>query len=1117
MAKDLLAYREAERRIEQARRSHAIELDLANIRLTELPEEIANLTQLQVLYLSGNKLQYLPDAIANLAQLQVLYLHNNQITLLPGALGSLTQLQYLDLSDNQITLLPDAIGSLTQLQYLDLSDNQITLLPDAIGNLTQLQKLYLSENELTLLPDAIGNLTQLQKLYLRNDKLTELPDAIANLTQLQIFDLRYNQITLLPDAIGNLTQLQVFYLIDNKLTLLPDAIGNLTELQELYLIDNKLALLPDAIGNLTGLQKLYLSENELTLLPDRIASLTQLQGLYLGSNQLTELPDGLGKLAELGGLWLQNNRLTDLPASLGGPPKLKELRLDNNPLNPDLAAAYEQGTKAVLKYLRAKAEETVELYEAKLILVGEGGTGKSSLLAALRGDAWIDDRETTHGVEIKQVAVAKPDASRKKITLNAWDFGGQKVYRPTHQLFFSAPAVYLAVWNSRDGQQQGALEEWLTAVKHRTPEAKVLVVATHGRERQQHIDRQYLRELFGSDMLLDFLQIDSKPDPATGKPTGIEELKVKIAEVAAALPEMGREVPGKWQRAREALRAKEQAYISYQQALDLCSDYGLTEYQAELFLKISHVLGHLIHYDQDSILQNYVILKPDWLAKAISFVLEDPETCKSNGLVTLERLGYLWNNPDKKEEERYPPELHPIFLRLMERFDISYKVVFDAQKPSNTSLIAQLVPGERPSLPDWGEVPQPGDSEQVRICKIVDAQGDPATAEGIFYQLIVRLHKYSLGRDNYPDSRHWQRGLMLDNGYNGRALLEHVNTNIRITVRAAYPDYFLSVLTEEVKWLIDNFWQGLNCEIMVPCIAPCGKNKPGYGQFELEMLVDSKREGIDRVRCNIPGCKKWQNVNELLNKIAKSDRDLKETLASLQKEMAREFAAGKLRDQNLIELNTEQKAIASRTEELVESFAKAFNDEAKDGPRYFTFKPVDPGFLDKPKWMSVKFRLTLWCEHSRLPLPALNLDDPDLGVYEFEKPSAWLAKTAPYLKTATSVLGLSLPFIGFPFVSPVGKLIFDEEKLELAQQTLDFAKESSEVAKAITEATEVMTEDDAPNWGGDRAIRAEGAMLRELHALLGEKDPQSKFGGLVRVQNRRREFLWVHKRFVDLY
>jgi hypothetical protein len=86
-------------------------------------------------------------------------------------------------------------------------------------------------------------------------------------------------------------------------------------------------------------------------------------------------------------------------------------------------------------------------------------------------------------------------------------------------------------------------------------------------------------------------------------------------------------------------------------------------------------------------------------------------------------------------------------------------------------------------------------------------------------------------------------------------------------------------------------------------------------------------------------------------------------------------------------------------------------DEAKDGPRLFSFKPVDPGFFDRPKWMSAKFQITLWCEHSRLPLPALN-PGSNQGVYELEVPREWLVKAAPLLKTISVTLGLILPVAG---------------------------------------------------------------------------------------------------------
>lgn len=84
-------------------------------------------------------------------------------------------------------------------------------------------------------------------------------------------------------------------------------------------------------------------------------------------------------------------------------------------------------------------------------------------------------------------------------------------------------------------------------------------------------------------------------------------------------------------------------------------------------------------------------------------------------------------------------------------------------------------------------------------------------------------------------------------------------------------------------------------------------------------------------------------------------------------------------------------------------------DEAKEGPRLFSFKSVDPGFFDRPKWISQKFRLTLWCEHSRLPLPELNGKGSTAGVYDLNLPREWFEKAAPFLKVLTGTLSLVLP------------------------------------------------------------------------------------------------------------
>ena len=71
------------KRIDQAAQEGWITLDLRSQRITELPPEIGQLTQLQSLYLSSNHLTVLPPEIGQLTQLQSLDLAHNQLTALP--------------------------------------------------------------------------------------------------------------------------------------------------------------------------------------------------------------------------------------------------------------------------------------------------------------------------------------------------------------------------------------------------------------------------------------------------------------------------------------------------------------------------------------------------------------------------------------------------------------------------------------------------------------------------------------------------------------------------------------------------------------------------------------------------------------------------------------------------------------------------------------------------------------------------------------------------------------------------------------------------------------------------------------------------------------------------
>ncbi len=1114
------AYLSAEKKIEEARQSGAKKLDLSvaddekdNGELTELPESLSQLSQLEKLDLSGNRL-----------------------TMLPESLSQLTQLQSLDLSSTQLATLPEWLGQFTQLRSLRLSRNQLKTLPELVGRLVQLQSLQVYDNKLTELPDWIGKLSALEYLHILGNKVTTLPSSIGHLIRLRYLDLRSNYLTELP-ALEKLALLESLYLSDNQLEVLPDWIGKLSKLQSLDLVKNRLQSLPDTLSNLTQLRKLAFSGNEFSVFPEVLCKITNLQDIYLEGNAIERIPDSIRNISNirtlrLGGTrpsWLQSggfpkgNRITDLPIVIADFRNLQELSLDANPLNPELAAASKEGLDAVKRYLRAKAEAQVVLNEAKLILIGEGEVGKSALLGALRGDDWVEERDTTHGIEIKPVKVIEP-VTRIEITLNGWDFGGQRVYRPTHQLFFSAPAVYLVAWKPREGPQQGFVKEWIKLVKHREPEAKILVVATHGGPgaRQPDIDRQEIWDLFGRDTVIDFFHVQSKPPRYdkekkqwVGKCKGIKELKDAIAKIASSLPEVGRSVPKKWQEVREALKTSGEPYLPLEQVLAVCKSdkHKMSEEEAYDFIRISHRLGHLIHYGQDPALKDMVILKPDWLSTAMSFVLDDEETRKKHGLVKVSRLGRLWNDSSREAGFRYPAKVHPIFTALMQRFDLSYRVAGSplGGQTDETHLIAQLVPDVRPQddlVREWPDRPSANDEQQIQICRIVDARGNSSSAEGLFYQLIVRLHKFSLGREDFSKSIHWQRGLVIDDSYNGRALLEYIGNDVRITVRAAYPGYLLGFLTREVKWLVEDFWEGLRCEVVVPCIEPCGKKQPGAGVFEVQKLIAFKRQAMVLFPCTVSGCNQAQDIDCLLQNAPITRRPSIESL------LAHGFAEmrtklDELRLQNT-KLDQQLSRMMSQVEDAFEGVMRGISDEGKEGPRLFSLHPVERSAFNPKGWVKKKFKVTLWCEHTRLPLTLINKNE-DKGVYELEMTREWFAAAAPFLKVLAGTLSLVLPV-----AASATKLVMEEAAYKAIENQLDFGKECAEAMFGSSEKlAEWSAEKDSPEMERTGYIRAEGGALREFQNWLKKED--GSFGDLRRVLNKRQEFLWVHRNFEKEY
>ena len=136
-----------------------------------IPQEIGNLTELELLDLSFNELGKPPrGALKELGNImRMLLMQGKQLEMeegLPPELGNLSNLKVLNLCHNLYEWrIPRTFGNLTNLERLNLSYNYLKgPIPRELGNLTNLKELDLSHNLIDgEIPSALDNLPNLER------------------------------------------------------------------------------------------------------------------------------------------------------------------------------------------------------------------------------------------------------------------------------------------------------------------------------------------------------------------------------------------------------------------------------------------------------------------------------------------------------------------------------------------------------------------------------------------------------------------------------------------------------------------------------------------------------------------------------------------------------------------------------------------------------------------------------------------------------------------------------------------------------------------------------------------------------------------------------------------
>ncbi|CAK8714714.1 MAG: hypothetical protein CDV28_10542 [Candidatus Electronema aureum] len=613
-------------------------------------------------------------------------------------------------------------------------------------------------------------------------------------------------------------------LSNQGLTELPPEFFQLTNLYGLWLNGNQLTSLPPELFQLTKLQVLLLYDNQLSILPQKFFELKNLTTLDLRNNHLSTLPGEIVELTNLTWLNLRYNQLTSLPPEIVQLPRLRELYLRNNPL---ISPPYElavQGIEAIREYFTSLEEGGQTLAEVKIILIGEGASGKTSLTRCLRDERFNPHEATTHGIRIKDWQL---DTGSQHIRCKLWDFGGQEIMHATHQFFLSRRSLYVLVL---DGRRDERPEYWLRYIESFGGGSPVLVVLNkYDTNPGFDLNRPFLKEKYP------FIKGFWKTSCNTGN--GIEAFKQALCEELNNVPLTKNEWPTSWFRAKAQLEQMNEPRISYEQFEAVCREAGVSgKISRNVLAAFLHDLGIVIHFDEFELDGNN-ILDPKWVTGAVYKIINAELIAAGKGLLKLDALKEIlaWQEGD---DYRYERNDYIFIINLMKKFELCYEL------NAKEVLLPQLLDVSEPSF----------DFKREDALRFVLHYED-FLPPSVMPRFIVKRHH------EIKDKLRWRSGVVLANPLlEATAVVRADNETrrIHIAVTGTQRKAFLTVIMLTLREINTGF-AGLKVSERVP--MPDDPERTA----DYNTLLNYAEQGIEKY---IPeGSKQAYKVRELLDTV----------------------------------------------------------------------------------------------------------------------------------------------------------------------------------------------------------------------------------------------------------
>ena len=498
----------------------------------------------------------------------------------------------------------------------------------------------------------------------------------------------------------------------------------------------------------------------------------------------------------------------------------------------DLSLFYQ--SREVIEQFYSGSKDTAK--ECKVVFLGDGGAGKTSLIDKILYNSFKKDSPSTNGVRI---LTWNTEVNGENIRLKMLDFGGQEIMHSMHRCFLTSHTLYVVVCESRDDVGIDAIAvRWLETVRSFAPGCPVLLVLSKvDLNNNVSVNERQLKGV-NQNLRLPALRVSS----AIGK-----DNKYGVSKLISAIKEEVPDCINNFEANEDMLSVKSELesmkedYITADEYRDLCVQNNISDPKLQRnMLDWFRDLGVAYFYESVEFspqLDSIRVLNPTWLTNGIyRLILRTPKSGFLSHSVIKQTLSKQ-HDGDVMPDKTYSPEETEFILYVMRAFEISH----------NMGNGREMIPMKMAKTPPRSyDHFSKGDSLHLRW----EATYLP---NNLVHRLMIR---------KYPEldpSCIWKTGARFKR-FDRSALVEMDDSSVDVYVRAAQDSrQYMEEFRSEILRILDSLNISAN-EII------CYTNAQGReGRVPYRDVMRQYNDGREEIY--IPGIEDYVSPTEVLKEV----------------------------------------------------------------------------------------------------------------------------------------------------------------------------------------------------------------------------------------------------------